>query len=80
MDVNELRTKLRMNVQVKKRTLRTFVINPLFHISQKKKMALEIAVKFASVNGPQNTKNSSPFNVKTNFHYDCVYATCKLRF
>jgi hypothetical protein len=43
-------------------------------------MALEIAAKIASVNRPQNIENSSPFNVKTNFHYDCVYATCMLRF
>ena len=40
------------NVQVKKRILRAFVINPLFHICQKKKIALEIAVKIASVNVP----------------------------
>ena len=40
------------SVQVKKHILNTFVINPLFHICQKKKIALEMADKFASVNGP----------------------------
>ena len=39
-------------VHVKKHILRTFVINPLFHICQKKKIALEIAAKIASVKGP----------------------------
>ena len=39
------------NAQVKKHILGTFVINPLFHIHQKKKIALEIAAKIASVNG-----------------------------
>jgi hypothetical protein len=37
---------------VKNNALSTFIINPLIHIHQKKKIALEIAVKVASVNGP----------------------------
>ena len=32
--------------------LGTFVINPLIHIRQKEKIALKIAVKVASVDGP----------------------------
>jgi hypothetical protein len=37
---------------VKKNALSTFVVNPLIHIHQKEKIALEIAVKVASVNRP----------------------------
>ena len=32
------------NVQVRKHTLRIFVINPLFHISQKAKITAKIAI------------------------------------
>jgi hypothetical protein len=32
--------------------LQTFVTHPLVHMYQKKKIALEIASKFSSVNGP----------------------------
>ena len=39
------------NVQVKKNAPTTFVITPLLHIRQKEKIALEIRVKVASVNG-----------------------------
>jgi hypothetical protein len=45
-------SELVTNVQVKKNALDTFVINPLIHIRQKEKIALKIAVKVASVNGP----------------------------
>jgi hypothetical protein len=40
-----------MNVQMRVH-LRTFITYPLDHINQKKKIALEIAAKIASVNGP----------------------------
>ena len=46
------------NVQVKKHILRTFVINPHFHICQKKKIALEIVAKIAGINGPLQMLNS----------------------
>jgi hypothetical protein len=45
-------SELVTNVQVKKNALDTFVINPLIHIRQKDEIALEIAVKVASVSGP----------------------------
>jgi hypothetical protein len=32
---------------------RTLIAHPLVHMHQKKKIALEIAAKIASVNGPQ---------------------------
>jgi hypothetical protein len=41
-----------MNVQMRVNVLRTLVAHPLVHIHQKKKLALEIAAKIASVNGP----------------------------
>jgi hypothetical protein len=42
-----------MNVEMRVHLLRTFVlIHALLHIHQKKKIALEIAAKIASVNGP----------------------------
>jgi hypothetical protein len=45
-----------MNVQMKVHiltTMRTFIAHPLVHMHlQKKKIALEIAGKIASVNGP----------------------------
>ena len=37
------------NVQLKNRTLRTFLINPLVHIRQKEKIELEFAAEIASV-------------------------------
>jgi hypothetical protein len=37
---------------VKKNLLGTFVVNPLIHIREKEKIAPEIAVEVASVNGP----------------------------
>jgi hypothetical protein len=40
-----------MNVQVRIHILRTFITHLLVHMHQKKKIALEIAAKIASVNG-----------------------------
>jgi hypothetical protein len=39
---------------VEKNPLSTFVVNPLIHIHQKEKIALEFAVKIASLNGPKD--------------------------
>jgi hypothetical protein len=44
---------------VKKNLLTACGINPLIHIRQKKKIALEIAVKVASVNGPLRSVNTN---------------------
>jgi hypothetical protein len=41
-----------MNVEMKVHKLRSFVTHLLVHIHQKEKIALEIAAKIASVNGP----------------------------
>jgi hypothetical protein len=41
-----------MSVQMRVHVLRTFITHPLVHIHQKEKIALEIAAKVASVNGP----------------------------
>ena len=41
-----------MNVQWRVHTLRKFITHPHVHMYQKKKIALEIAAKIASVNGP----------------------------
>ena len=41
-----------MNVQTRVDMLKTFVTHLLVHIHQKEKIALEIAAKIASVNGP----------------------------
>jgi hypothetical protein len=43
-----------MNVQMRVLVLRTFVTHLLVHVHQKEKIALEIAAKIASVNGPLN--------------------------
>ena len=43
-------SELFRNIQVMNRTLRTFVTNPLVHIHQKEKVALEIAGEIANVN------------------------------
>jgi hypothetical protein len=43
-----------MNVQMRIHILKTFLTHLLVHIHQKKKIALEIAAKIASVNGPLN--------------------------
>jgi hypothetical protein len=48
-DVNEWTS---YKCMVKKNLLSTFVINPLIYIRQKEKIALKIAAKVASVNGP----------------------------
>ena len=42
---------LLMNVQMRINILRTFITRLLVHIHQKKKIALEIAAKIASVSG-----------------------------
>ena len=41
-----------MNAQMRALVLLTFVTHLLVHINQKEKIALEIAAKIASVNGP----------------------------
>ena len=41
-----------MNVHVRVHVLRAFITHLLVHMHQKEKIALEIAAKFASVNGP----------------------------
>jgi hypothetical protein len=41
-----------MNVQMRVHVLQIFVTHLLVHMHQKEKIALEIAVKIASVNGP----------------------------
>jgi hypothetical protein len=41
-----------MNVQMRIHILRTFVTHLLIHMHQKEKIALELAAKIASVNGP----------------------------
>ena len=43
-----------MNVQMRVHILRTFITHLLVRIHQKTKIALEIAAKIASVNGPLN--------------------------
>ena len=40
-----------MNIQMRVHVLRTFITHLLVHMHQKEKIALEIAVKIASVNG-----------------------------
>jgi hypothetical protein len=40
-----------MNVQMRVHVLRTFIAHLLVHIHQKKKIAVEMAEKIASVNG-----------------------------
>jgi hypothetical protein len=49
MDVKEW---MSINAQMKEHVLRTFITHLLVLIHQKKKIALEIAAKIASVNGP----------------------------
>ena len=41
-----------MSVQMREHVIRTFVTHVLVHMHQKEKIALEIAAKIASVNGP----------------------------
>jgi hypothetical protein len=41
-----------MNVKMRVHILRTFVTHLLVHMHQKEKIALEIAARIASVNGP----------------------------
>ena len=41
-----------MNVKMRVNILRTFITHVLVHMHQKEKIALEIAAKIASVNGP----------------------------
>jgi hypothetical protein len=41
-----------MNVEMKVHKLRSFITHLLVHMHQKEKIALEIAAKIASVNGP----------------------------
>jgi hypothetical protein len=49
MDVKEW---MSINALMKEHVLRTFITHLLVLIHQKKKIALEIAAKIASVNGP----------------------------
>jgi hypothetical protein len=44
---------------LEKNPLSTFVINPLIDIRQKERIALEMAVKVASVNGPLDNNIAS---------------------
>ena len=46
-----------MNVQARVHILRIFITHPLIHMHQKKKIALEIAAKIASVNEPLGRSN-----------------------
>ena len=48
------------NVQVRNHTLRTFVINPLFHICQKEKIRLGIKAVIASLSKPIITAMNKP--------------------
>ena len=41
-----------MNIQMRVHVLRTFITHLLVHMHQKEKIALEIAAKNGSVNGP----------------------------
>jgi hypothetical protein len=43
-----------MNVQMRVHVLKTFLTHLLVHMHQKKKIALEITTKIASVNKPLN--------------------------
>jgi hypothetical protein len=45
-----------MNVQMRVHVLRIFVTHLLVHMNQEEKIALEIAAKIASVNGPLERK------------------------
>ncbi len=73
------------NVQVKKHILRKSIINPLFHICQKTKIALEIAAKIASVNGPKRRCYGTLWYVrwkcKTGLnHSPCLFSSIPARF
>jgi hypothetical protein len=53
MDVNEwMNYECSDEGSMRVHVLRTFITHPLVHMHQKEKIALDIAAKFASVNGP----------------------------
>ena len=53
-----------MNVLSTCTLIRTFITHPLIHIHQKTKIALELAEKIASVNGPLEKIKRLGFNLK----------------
>ena len=57
-----------MNVQMRVHKLRPFITHSLVRIHQKQKIALQIAAKIGSVNGPLEMETVYPCSLVLNYH------------